>query len=58
LKRALVTLTFAFASCTSDSVTVAPVIDGPAASDPDASPFPLDTLVLEVAHAGDTDEHR
>jgi hypothetical protein len=54
LKRALTIL--ALASCSSDSVTVAPVIDGPAASDPDASPFPLDTLVLEVAHAGDTND--
>jgi hypothetical protein len=52
LRRALVIV--ALASCSSDAVDVTPVIDLPAATDPDANPFPLDTLVVEVAHAGDT----
>jgi len=41
---------FALASC-GDGVVVAPVIDEP--TNTNASAFPLDTLVVEVAHQGD-----
>ncbi len=52
LKRVVV---IAFvASCNGGTIVVAPVIDGP--TNATASAFPLDTLVLEVAHAGDTSD--
>jgi hypothetical protein len=40
------------AGCTSSSIVVAPVVDQP--TNASASAFPLDTMLLEVAHAGDS----
>jgi hypothetical protein len=45
-----VAIAIALASCGGDAVVVAPVVDEP--TNASASPLPLDTLLLEVAHAG------
>jgi hypothetical protein len=50
--QVLKALALVLAGCTSGSVVVAPVIDQP--TNASASAFPLDTLLLEVAHAGDS----
>jgi hypothetical protein len=42
------------AACADNTVDVQPVIDVP--TNDNASAFPLDTLVMSVAHAGDADD--
>jgi hypothetical protein len=42
------------AGCNGGSIVVAPVVDVP--TNEDASAFPLDTLLLEVAHSGDASD--
>lgn len=49
LKR--LALAIALASCSDGGIVVSPVIDEP--TNANASAFPLDTLVVEVAHQGD-----
>jgi hypothetical protein len=51
LKRVLAIV---FAACNGGTIVVAPVVDVP--TNAAASAFPLDTLVLEVAHAGDASD--
>ena len=53
LKLGVLTIAFA-ASCNGGAIVVVPVVDVP--TNATASAFPLDTLVLEVAHAGDTSD--
>jgi hypothetical protein len=53
--RAAAALALALGACTDATTTIAPVVDLPI-DDADASPTPLDTITLTVAHAGSDTE--